>query len=51
MLNTSTDVVDLCAALPLALQPDCALQKTPQLAVLDLAGEVVTVQVVEGPRL
>ena len=51
MLNTSQDVVDLCAKLPLALQPDGALQKLPQLAVLDLACEVMVVQVVEGPRL
>ena len=51
MLNSYTDVVDLCAAVPLALQPESTLQEPPQLAVLDLAGEVVAVQVVEGPRL
>ena len=51
MLNTYTDVVDLCAAVPLALQPESTLQEPPQLAVLDLAGEVMVVQVVEGPRL
>ena len=44
-------MVDLFAAVPLALQPEGTLQEPPQLAVLDLAGEVMVVQVVEGPRL
>ena len=45
------DVVDLCAALPLALQPHGAVHQSSQLLVLDLAIDVVRVQVVERPRL